>query len=844
MTVEIPVKTKYDKSGVDAAERDLKRLQREAVASTRAQIAEHRKVAQLTKALNKDLAGPSSKSPLKDQMRDVVGQQLVAAKVLNETVGFLKDFTVQSVTAAASAERLGTATENLGRQYGVAGDAIVESIQKASQGTISQVDAMQSANQAMLLGVAKNEEEFDRLTKVAVGLGRAMGQDARKSVEDLTIGIGRQSRLILDNLGLIVNADAAYIRYAASVGKSVKDLTEAEKKQAFLNAALEQGEAKVSQLGDIQLDAAGKVERMTASYADFQVEFGKVLLMMGDQGATEGATNFIDRLAEGAKGWQSAIEGAQLLAEAQSRLDAENGKVEASTRGAMGQIAGSEEGYNAAAGALQNLIEWWMGGVTAQEGLGEKVQEVAKEQADLKKKQDDAATAAREQAKAEEAAAAAMVEAAAAAEKETERLEKVVAAHRDAAGELIDITGQAAEETAATWDEFFTKEKEAWDEHNANVAKIQAEAAKEAIKINKDLAKALAKEDKDAAKDIERIRRDSARAISRTQEDSARQERQQRRQRQIDTRSDQKLFNFDMRQLAAEGEFNQIQEAMERRAIEKQIEAQKQQEEDAARQENSQVEIDRMRQDAADQIAERQAQAEERKQELQEQAAEALALNQENLIEELAQEQAAYEQKMADLRQWRDDKLAEIEASKQESIEKLAEELTENKDLTKEEMEALIPVAAELGTDVGAAFADGLSAGFARNQRIDQMLSDISTGGASADTGPTSGAVPVPNTGGGDVGHPGAFAGGGRMMVHGAGGTDSQLVQFWATPGEEVTIRTPQQQQANAGGGVNISFTINAGEELAAKLLPAVQGIAQQVVDRHFNEKIVPWSNN
>ena len=44
------------------------------------------------------------------------------------------------------------------------------------------------------------------------------------------------------------------------------------------------------------------------------------------------------------------------------------------------------------------------------------------------------------------------------------------------------------------------------------------------------------------------------------------------------------------------------------------------------------------------------------------------------------------------------------------------------------------------------------------------------------------------------------FANGGRFVVGGAGGMDSQLVAFKASPGEEVSVRTPQQR----GGGATI----------------------------------------
>jgi len=48
------------------------------------------------------------------------------------------------------------------------------------------------------------------------------------------------------------------------------------------------------------------------------------------------------------------------------------------------------------------------------------------------------------------------------------------------------------------------------------------------------------------------------------------------------------------------------------------------------------------------------------------------------------------------------------------------------------------------------------------------------------------------------------FARGGSFTVSGSGGTDSQVVGFRATPGEEVIVRTRAQQQAAGGGGVHI----------------------------------------
>ena len=145
----------------------------------------------------------------------------------------------------------------------------VSKISRAVKGTMSQMDLFKQANNAMILGVTRNTDEMAEMFKIAQTLGAALGVDTAHAVESLITGIGRQSRLMLDNIGIIVKADQAYDQYAAKIGTTADKLTDAEKKQAFFTAAMESARTKAQELGNQQLTARDQFNKFNATMSDF-----------------------------------------------------------------------------------------------------------------------------------------------------------------------------------------------------------------------------------------------------------------------------------------------------------------------------------------------------------------------------------------------------------------------------------------------------------------------------------------------------------------------------------------------------------------------------------------------
>lgn len=167
--------------------------------------------------------------------------------------------------AGANFDRLSSSFSKLASQYGTSGTAIISAVESVTQGTLSQSVIMQQANNAMLLGVADTADEFETLAKIAVDRGRAMGISMEYAFESIVKGVGRLSPLILDNLGIVLDADKTYADFAKTIGKTADSLSDAEKRQALLARLKEE----VSSFDSSQvLDAAASWERLSASVSN------------------------------------------------------------------------------------------------------------------------------------------------------------------------------------------------------------------------------------------------------------------------------------------------------------------------------------------------------------------------------------------------------------------------------------------------------------------------------------------------------------------------------------------------------------------------------------------------
>jgi len=205
------------------------------------------------------------------------GLKSLAKKAATAAAGFFAvTKAMESVKLAGKFEGVKRGFDNLTKSVGFS-TSTFDKLKRATDGTVKSMELMELANNAMLLGIFDSEDQMAKTFDVAQRLASALGKDARYGVESLVTGLGRQSKLMLDNLGIVFDVNKAYDEYAATLGVTASELTDAQKKQAFVNKALSEADTLVSNLGDEQLTTADTFSRAGAAVEEFTIAIGEML---------------------------------------------------------------------------------------------------------------------------------------------------------------------------------------------------------------------------------------------------------------------------------------------------------------------------------------------------------------------------------------------------------------------------------------------------------------------------------------------------------------------------------------------------------------------------------------
>ena len=182
----------------------------------------------------------------------------------------------RSAALAAEIQVQSQAFANLTASFGENSQILLKELKVASRSTLNTMQIMTTASRAILLGIST--DKLVDLMKIARVAAKAMGTTAAGAFSDIALGIGRQSRLILDNLGIIVKVGPAYEKYAKAIGTTAGALTAFERSQAFQNAVVEAGNNIRTRAETGMLDFQDRIAQLNVKVKEFGFLFGANIL--------------------------------------------------------------------------------------------------------------------------------------------------------------------------------------------------------------------------------------------------------------------------------------------------------------------------------------------------------------------------------------------------------------------------------------------------------------------------------------------------------------------------------------------------------------------------------------
>lgn len=180
-----------------------------------------------------------------------------------------------ALNRAAQVENIVKGTQTLAAQVGESGDSIIKKIQEITQSQLTLGEAAEKANLALATGFST--KQIEDLTLVATKASRALGRNLGEAFERLVRGSAKLEPELLDELGIFTRLDPAVEAYAKQLGKAAKDLTQFERRQAFVNAVIDEGSRKFSSIDTTAPSAQKSLERLSTVLSDLGTQFGILL---------------------------------------------------------------------------------------------------------------------------------------------------------------------------------------------------------------------------------------------------------------------------------------------------------------------------------------------------------------------------------------------------------------------------------------------------------------------------------------------------------------------------------------------------------------------------------------
>lgn len=169
--------------------------------------------------------------------------------------------TLETVLEAEKVKQINTQFEYLSRNVGLAASELKDKLVGATKGLADDTDVLEAANKA-LISMGSSARRLPEIMELAKKATSVFGGELIDNFSRMTQAIENGNVRGLRQYGIILNLDKVLRDYAAAHGTVVQALSDAEKKQAVMNAALEQGKRQFDALPPSVKPATNAIKEM------------------------------------------------------------------------------------------------------------------------------------------------------------------------------------------------------------------------------------------------------------------------------------------------------------------------------------------------------------------------------------------------------------------------------------------------------------------------------------------------------------------------------------------------------------------------------------------------------
>jgi len=181
----------------------------------------------------------------------------------------------EALSRAAQAENIVKGTSALASEMGQSGPKILKSIKEITQGQLTLEEASNAANLALSSGF--NTKQIEQLAKVALGASRALGRNLTDAMTRVVRGAAKMEPELLDELGIFTRIEPAVNAYAAKMNIAATTMTDFERRQAFLNAVIEEGTRKFANIDTTTQTTQMSLEQLSVQITELGTAFGQLI---------------------------------------------------------------------------------------------------------------------------------------------------------------------------------------------------------------------------------------------------------------------------------------------------------------------------------------------------------------------------------------------------------------------------------------------------------------------------------------------------------------------------------------------------------------------------------------